>query len=178
MTTTHTDQLPTQAQFDFLKLLISERALDPDVTRVVENCRAAAVAGTLTRGQASELITVLKTQPKREDAGRDNGALTPGVYRGTNGELYRVYPARADRTRLLAKVIVVGESWEGDDAPHRVSFEYAGAANRFVRPEGRLTLEEAKAFGAQTGWCIVCGAELTDPDSIAAGIGPICATKF
>lgn len=167
----------SQNQFDLLKRVISER----DITKIettVGNARAKAMAGNLSMVEASNLIELIKVQPKREDAGRDNGTLTPGVYRGTNGELYRVYPARADRTRLLAKVIVVGESWEGDDASHRVAFEYAGAANRFVRPEGRLTLEEAKAFGAETGWCIMCGTELTDPDSIAAGIGPICATKF
>jgi len=32
--------------------------------------------------------------------------------------------------------------------------------------------------GKQTGICGICGRELTDPDSIAAGIGPICAAKF
>jgi hypothetical protein len=122
--------------------------------------------------EASNLIEMIKAQPKREDAGRDNGTLTPGVYRATNGTLYRVYPARADRTRLLAKEIIV------DGMLNHVTFEYAGAANRFVHPEGRLTLEEAKAFGQLYGYCCVCGTELTDPESIAAGIGPVCATKF
>jgi hypothetical protein len=167
---TTTDYPPTQDQFNFLKLLISERALDPDVMRVVENCRAAAVAGTLTRGQASELITVLKTQPRKIDAGRDNGTMTPGVYRATDGTLYRVYPARADRSRLLAKIVI--------RTAYGVEFEYAGAASRFVNASQRLSREEAAAFGRETGWCVVCGTELTDPDSIAAGIGPVCATKF
>lgn len=36
----------------------------------------------------------------------------------------------------------------------------------------------AIAYGVQTGSCSCCGRELTDPASIAAGIGPICAKKF
>lgn len=38
--------------------------------------------------------------------------------------------------------------------------------------------EVAKAYGKKTGICSCCGRELTDPSSIAAGIGPICATKW
>lgn len=36
----------------------------------------------------------------------------------------------------------------------------------------------AKAYGLQTGSCSCCGRELTDPVSVAAGIGPICASRF
>lgn len=34
------------------------------------------------------------------------------------------------------------------------------------------------AHGRKFGQCGVCGIELTDPDSIAAGIGPVCATRM
>jgi hypothetical protein len=33
-------------------------------------------------------------------------------------------------------------------------------------------------YGQLTGQCGCCGRTLTDPDSIAAGIGPICAGNF
>lgn len=36
----------------------------------------------------------------------------------------------------------------------------------------------AKAFGKHTGRCSCCGRELTDPASIAAGIGPVCAENY
>lgn len=36
----------------------------------------------------------------------------------------------------------------------------------------------ARAHGMKTGKCSCCGAELTNGDSIALGIGPICATRF
>lgn len=37
---------------------------------------------------------------------------------------------------------------------------------------------EAVRYGRETGTCCCCGRELTDPNSIAAGIGPICAAKW
>lgn len=39
-------------------------------------------------------------------------------------------------------------------------------------------LQSAMKYGKLTGRCCSCGRELTDPDSIEAGIGPICAGKF
>ncbi|MEJ7804428.1 MAG: DUF6011 domain-containing protein [Telluria sp.] len=36
----------------------------------------------------------------------------------------------------------------------------------------------AVAYGQQTGMCACCGRELTDPESIERGIGPICAEKY
>lgn len=37
---------------------------------------------------------------------------------------------------------------------------------------------EAAAYGKETGSCSCCGRELTDPVSIARGIGPICESKW
>lgn len=39
-------------------------------------------------------------------------------------------------------------------------------------------LTAAKLHGKETGQCSCCGRRLTNPDSIAAGIGPICESKF
>lgn len=38
--------------------------------------------------------------------------------------------------------------------------------------------QAAVRYGAQTGSCSICGRELTDPESVARGIGPICAGNF
>ena len=59
------------------------------------------------------------------------------------------------------------------------SFDYASGILSQVRKDGtRLTLDRAKELGQLYGMCIRCGATLTDEKSIAAGIGPWCATKF
>lgn len=39
-------------------------------------------------------------------------------------------------------------------------------------------LTAAKNFGMLTGVCCSCGRQLTADESVEAGIGPICATKF
>lgn len=39
-------------------------------------------------------------------------------------------------------------------------------------------VEAATAYGKATGVCACCGRELTDPASISAGIGPVCAEKW
>jgi hypothetical protein len=37
--------------------------------------------------------------------------------------------------------------------------------------------ESLSRLGRQSGVCEACGRELTDPQSIAAGIGPVCGGK-
>lgn len=39
-------------------------------------------------------------------------------------------------------------------------------------------MKAATEYGRSTGSCGCCGRELTDPASVAAGIGPICAEKW
>ncbi len=39
-------------------------------------------------------------------------------------------------------------------------------------------LAEAIAYGKQTGDCAICGRFLENPESVARGIGPICAAKY
>lgn len=41
-----------------------------------------------------------------------------------------------------------------------------------------LTLTQVKAKGKELNFCIRCGAALTDPVSVANGIGPVCATYW
>lgn len=37
---------------------------------------------------------------------------------------------------------------------------------------------EAKVYGQQTGSCACCGKQLTDPESVTLGIGPVCKENF
>lgn len=39
-------------------------------------------------------------------------------------------------------------------------------------------LEAILAFGRATGKCSICGRPLTDPESIANSVGPVCRAKF
>lgn len=41
-----------------------------------------------------------------------------------------------------------------------------------------MSMEQAASQGKMMGFCIRCGATLTDPESVAAGIGPVCKTYW
>jgi hypothetical protein len=64
-----------------------------------------------------------------------------------------------------------------DPSPAAEFVYEAGAVNRLA-PEDKMTLEAAQAFGRLYGICCRCGATLTDETSIAAGIVPVCGSRF
>jgi hypothetical protein len=133
--------------------------------------RDAAVArvgdGTLDGVTASRWIDALRAEPKRI-ATKSVGALTVGMYRTSDGTIYRVHESR-ESGRLYAKRLV----WNlATDAKPR--FEYDRGAIYSLSQDDRMTLDEARAWGVETGACCVCGAFLTDAKSVARGIGPVC----
>lgn len=161
--------LATQKQFDFIKSLLTDKEIDPITANAVQACREQAQAGTFTAKQASGLIDVLKGMPRKQTPVAD-AELEAGMYRVGN-DVYKVYRAVHGSGKMCAKILVV-------DAEAKTGrFEYKGLASRFVRADQRMTLDQAKEFGQIYGVCCKCGATLTDEDSIAAGIGPVCASK-
>ena len=52
--------------------------------------------------------------------------------------------------------------------------EYAEAINEAMKNP----LSAAVAYGRSTGKCSICGAKLTNPESVKFGIGPICRDNF
>lgn len=55
---------------------------------------------------------------------------------------------------------------------------YERGAMGYLREAMRLTVEQAAAQGHLHGVCVLCGAALTDPESVTRGIGPVCAGKL
>lgn len=53
-----------------------------------------------------------------------------------------------------------------------------GQRSNILTTIGEDVLKASKLYGTKIGACGVCGRTLTDPESRAAGIGPICAAKF
>lgn len=121
------------------------------------------------------LINAVKTtRPARQETAE----LESGMYL-RDGVIYKVYRAVHGSGRMCAKELVVEDpELLADRSGGSVRFEYRGLATRFVRAEDRMSLEQAKQFGAIYGVCCACGATLTDDGSIAAGIGPVCAGKL
>lgn len=100
---------------------------------------------------------------KKDDVPQGEAVTKPGFY-WKGDDVIEAYHTK--KGFLVARTIVNGKKGE-----------YLGK-NGLIGLGRRLTLEQAKEYGRETGVCISCGAELTDPVSIEAGIGPTCAKKW
>ena len=112
----------------------------------------------------------MKRQPQSKSPRGSGPTITEdGIYKTDDDIIYKVQRAVHGSSRLYAKRLVLTED--------HTSFEYEQGAVWKLRPEQKLSLEQAREYGTLYGVCVVCGKMLTDEKSIAAGIGPICAGK-
>lgn len=93
-------------------------------------------------------------------------AVDVGAYR-YNGVIYSVRRGRESGNL---------NAFHWDSATNQ--WEYSGAIKFQLRPEHRLSLEEALTFGVQTGSCAHCGMTLTNKTSAMVGMGPTCRKKY
>jgi hypothetical protein len=164
-------------QIAFIRTLAPER----DYLSLTTYQRAALEAvytggEPLTSYHASKLIDALLHTVRADSASMRPGwlpaaqpapVLEPGFYLSPAGAVVRVQHNKA-KTSVYGKVL--------DSVTGR--FAYVAGATRDLVPDARLTLAQAAELGQHFGRCVCCGAELTDPDSVAAGIGPVCAAKY
>ena len=133
-------------------------------------------SGKMSRDMARNVIDSYKDRPRivvaapvaPKAAKPAPVVLEAGMYR-VGDDWFKVQKSRQSG-RMYAKRLVV-------HSPGQASFEYDSGAIRGITPDHRVTLEEAQQFGHAYGVCCNCGALLTDPKSVAAGIGPICAGR-
>jgi len=133
------------------------------------------VAG-FTKAEASEMIerlipvarearTVAPIAAPLAAPVKSTAVTEDGMYL-KDGVVFKVQIAKQDSGRLYAKRLGQG------------GFEYAPGAINTLRAEHKMSLDQAKEYGKLYGVCCQCGKDLTDENSIAAGIGPVCARKF
>lgn len=147
--------LASEKQVSYLQSLLAKH---PDVS--------GPDMGTLSKRAASTLIDTLRNRPVVSPPVVAKTEVPEGLHMH-NGQVFKVQ--RSKTGNLYAKQLDVEAN----------SFEYVGARPlRDLSEDTLLTIEAAKAFGVETGVCCVCGRTLRKPESIAAGIGPICAGKF
>jgi len=119
-----------------------------------------------------------------------------GMYIKPDGRIFKVQWNRAsgDGRRLYAKQLVVRvmdggrvrqqmygllDVLEGSVSPLAdMDFVFASGAILLLRPEERMSLEQAARFGKLYGRCVRCGRELTDETSIERAMGRVCAGKL
>lgn len=146
------------------------------------------------RASQAKMVTAAEQRAKEKDAKRTavdlatikamfDSAVASGLkrtkYRAEGLELTRapdhgrnpgaIYVNRTSDSEYVGKVI--GGKFE----PVRSTSEEDKLALLRIAENPR---EAAIRWGQKTGTCSCCGRELTNAESIALGIGPICATKW
>lgn len=166
----------SERQEAFIRVLLDEREVPDDKRAVIGDPH------TLDKQAATKVIDYLTGLPKKImvkattaipgyspapsastgfHVNKPPAITSEGMYQnGTN--IYRVQRSKGTG-RLYAELLTPSGS-----------FVYAKGAIYDLKPEHRMTVEQAKAYGLKFGRCCVCGKTLTDPVSMAAGIGPVC----
>lgn len=153
----------SEKQVNFVKSLVEQKGAEaPDYD-------------TLTKSQASGLIEDLLNQPNAPKAEGEKDNVPAGRYAitGEDGttDFYRVDKPESGKWAGWTFVkIQLGGDYQ------RLS--QANQKSVLAKIEAAGPKEAAIRYGRELGHCAMCGSELTNPDSIEAGIGPICAEKF
>ena len=86
------------------------------------------------------------------------------------GEIFKI--VYSDTGNPYAKRLVEAGTGSG-------YFQYApGEVPTLLKSGVKLSLEEAKKYGKLYGYCVCCGRTLTNEESIEAGMGKVCQSKF
>lgn len=128
-------------------------------------------AEAVLRCKANDERRAQKVEREKEMA-EVQATVTEGMYRKADGTIYKVQRAVHGSGNLYAKRLSPPDEFGG-----KAKFEYAPGAIRRLSIDERMTLEEAKEWGALYGTCCVCGRTLTNEESIEAGIGPVCSGR-
>lgn len=171
MSTMTTTRPASPAQFAFIKGLLAERELTETQEVMVQTARTRAVNGHLTWPEASSLIDLLKLLPRK--ASHQLPDVPAGRYAVDTEEGHLAF-YRVDRPTEGAWAGRTFVKVQASDELHPVR---GGAAASVLR---KIAVDPAAAslrYGREIGSCGVCGRTLTDEDSRARGIGPICAEK-
>jgi hypothetical protein len=142
----------------------------------------------MPRAQVSKLIDALKAAPDRPVAAAEG--LEAGMYiiDGDQPRYLRVYNGQRSGRLLVKELHFIEEhkSSEEDiskglpETWEEWSYKYISSAAKFFRGRTdyrKMTVEEAKQFGRTSHSCCRCARRLDVPESVDAGIGPVCAGK-
>ena len=155
----------TPAQQNYVRLLSAELSrLNPEWF--------AAISPSATIAEASLFIDELKADLARAKASLATATpsapelVAEGIYRrSSDGSMFRVQTS--EQGRRYAKLLMPSGGWG-----------YEKGAIYTLKPAERLSLAELEAWGLSTGVCAVCGRLLSTAESLARGIGPVCASRY
>ena len=149
----------TSAQANYIQTLTQQLAALGATPR-------AALSSTATVSEASALIQELKTLVSQARPAARPQLVAEGVYRrSADGVMFRVQLSQEGRH--YAKTLLASGGWG-----------YEKGAIYTLKASERLTLAQLEAWGIATGVCAICSRLLSTAESVARGIGPVCASRY
>lgn len=176
---------PSEAQVGFIRSLLADRDTS-DADRALQGLIDAYQDGTLSRGNASKLIDLLKKLPWQtkmatwQPRGFEQAVLPvpvptsyapapEGYHCLTTAQGPAFYQVKTSKSSGRRYSML----WDGA----RWDYEAGRSALRQLSEATLITAEQAKMFGDEYHSCIFCHQTLTDQRSIDAGYGPVCAAN-
>lgn len=175
----------SEMQYNFLTRLVREREYVGWGTTVDERLAKLDLlfrSGDLRGTNVSREIDFWLARPHApaQPVQADDTELTPGVY-ALDGRIY-VVKFNQVGTRLYAKRLVELQGAERVNVLNdtvNIEFVHAPGAVANLRPEHRMTVDEAERLCVRYGKCVSCGRPLKkNARSVRAGIGPVCLKMF
>jgi hypothetical protein len=173
-------QRATERQIGFICRLLDEKDVAPKDGKTIADLKQEAA--TCTKARASNWITKLMSLPNKPAAaptpkGQNMPAhladVPAGRYAvGIKGVLGFYHVQTPTEGRWAGYTFV---KQQASDDLHPVKGERKYEVLRTIAATGPETA--SKRYGLELGKCGVCGRTLTDADSRAKGIGPVCADK-
>lgn len=155
------------------------RSLDQQLVRTgnLSENQVAAVTRIINRPVAAtiEIASVAKMQEAFASA-IENGLKRPKMR--LSGFVLKLAPATGRNKGAI--YVTSSDEYLGKiaDGTFTASRDCSTARQAAIVAMCADPLAAAVAYGRETGQCACCGRELTDPDSIALGVGPICRAKW
>lgn len=101
-----------------------------------------------------------------------------------DGEAYKIIWNKS-QTKKYAEKLYVKKTWNSKgELSYKGSWGYAPGSIYDLQPEHKMSKEIADNYAATTlekygvSFCCICGKKLTAKESVAKGIGPVCAGKI
>lgn len=147
--------LATEKQISYLRALAAKAGANFDTARA------------LTIAEASDLIAELKAKPAIASVTISSALVAEGVYRrSSDGAMFRVQTSQ-DSDRRYAKLLLPAGGWG-----------YERGAIFTLAAGERLSVADLAEWGLNTGVCAICARLLSTAESVARGIGPVCAKRY
>lgn len=147
-----------------------------DFSYLVDVARHLARKGTISTPQAKGVLNCIRAEASRTSTPSTKKSpadlVGPGLYLlphpGGSIEHGTVYKVKASKaTGRCYALRLDGGHW---------SYDRGGIFK--LDSSLAVTVEQARAFGATTGFCIACGKQLDNDESVDRGFGPVCGQRY